>query len=218
MADAALDLGQCPACGFPLDGPVILVPAGVGAGSSRLLPATLIFAALAGSGATGYFLLDRPAETPTPVEQEFVELPEPAPVMPVTYVAPYPHAAKQTPEQVDPVVMDDKGQPGDVPPPKRVGPRPVPVVMKVDPKVAAVRHFDHPDDIAALPDLNTPDKVVLTGRVRALRIGSVHGKGSIDASKLIAEEVIITGDLSNEAAVTVNAPGGKVTVMGFVFG
>jgi hypothetical protein len=97
-------------------------------------------------------------------------------------------------------------------------PRPIGVVMKVDPKIAPKRHFDHPDDTAAVPDLNTGDRVTLTGKVRALRIGSVNGKGVIDASGLVAEEIIITGDLSNEAQVMLNAPRGKVTVGGYVAG
>jgi hypothetical protein len=90
--------------------------------------------------------------------------------------------------------------------------------MKVDPKIAPKRHFDHPDDTAALPDLNSNDRVTLTGRVRALRLGSVNGKGSVDASGLVAEEVLITGDMSSDATVIVNAPSGKVTLNGWVAG
>ena len=39
-----------------------------------------------------------------------------------------------------------------------------------------------------------------------------------DASRLAAEEIVITGDLISEAVVKLNAPGGKVTVGGFVLG
>lgn len=51
-----------------------------------------------------------------------------------------------------------------------------------------------------------------------LRIGSVNGNGAIDASALVAEEVVITGDLNGDAVVTLNAPGGKVTIGGYVVG
>jgi hypothetical protein len=103
-------------------------------------------------------------------------------------------------------------------PKKKDGPRPIGVVMKVDPKIAPVRNFDHPDDTAALPDLNITDRVVLTGKVRGLRIGSVNGKATLDASGLVAEEIVITGDLNSEATVKLNAPEGKVTIGGFVAG
>jgi hypothetical protein len=105
-----------------------------------------------------------------------------------------------------------------VDPPKNGGPRPVGVVMKVDPKIAPKRHFDNPDDTATLPDLNSGDRVTLTGKLRVLRIGSVNGNGAIDASGLVAEEIVITGDLNGDAVVTLNAPGGKVTIGGYVVG
>ena len=66
--------------------------------------------------------------------------------------------------------------------------------------------FDAPDDIASVPDLNSNDRVVLTGRVRILKLGAVNGKGVLDASGLLAEEIEIGGDMASEASVTVNAP------------
>ncbi|MBN9120836.1 MAG: hypothetical protein J0I06_17080, partial [Planctomycetes bacterium] len=142
--------------------------------------------------------------------------------------APFPHEAKRPDANTtnppappgEPPGTGDKGPPP-VPadPPKpNVGPRPVGVVMKVDPKIEPRRHFDHPNDTVALPDLNTGDRVTLTGKVRVLKLGSVNGKGIADASGLVAEEVVITGDLNNEARVLVNAPNGTVTVGGYVTG
>jgi hypothetical protein len=217
MTDDALDVGQCPACGFPLDGPVVLTTPG--ARGKRLFVAVILIAALASGGAAGYFFLDHDG-SPTPEQPpEFAAIPLPA--LPITHIAPFPHEPKQQSVNVSPKPVDPPG-PGDKQPPvvipKKEGPRPIGVVMKVDPKIAAVRNFDHPDDTAALPDLNTNDRVVLTGRLRALRIGSVNGKGSVDASGLIVEEIVITGDLNNEAVLNLNAPNGKVTLGGFVYG
>ncbi len=69
-----------------------------------------------------------------------------------------------------------------------------------------------------LPDLRSEDRVTLTGKVHTLKIGSVNGKATLDASGLDAEEVIIGGDLNESAVVKLNAPKGKVTISGFVVG
>lgn len=212
-ADDALDAGQCPACGFPFDGPVLL--ARPRAGGARVLLAGGVVAFLAGGGAAGYAFWPEPSAT----VQRPPEFAATEPAEPIVHVAPFPHEPKPNDPQAEPnPVPEVQPEPVAVPAPKREGPRPLGVVMKVDPKIAAVRHFDQPDDTAALTDVNTNDRVVLTGRLRGLRIGSVNGKGSIDASRLVAEEVVITGDLNSEAVVKLNAPGGKVTVGGFVSG
>ena len=51
VPDEALDLGQCPACGFPLDGPVVLGARAGGGG--RLFLALGGIAALAAGGVAG---------------------------------------------------------------------------------------------------------------------------------------------------------------------
>ncbi len=223
MTDDALDVGQCPACGFPLDGPLVLD------GTNKRRPPALLFAVagvlVAGAAGYAYFGQSEPTREVADARNDDT------PVTPIKHIAPFPHAPKprdpRSPDQ--PITLkpiDPNGTGGNkvqplVPPivePNRVGPRPIGVVMKVDPKIAPMRHFDQPDDMAALPDLNSGDRVVLTGKVRTLRIGSVNGKGSIDASGLIAEEIVITGDLNGEAVVTLNSPGGKVTLGGYVGG
>jgi hypothetical protein len=213
LSDNALDAEQCPQCGFPLVGPVVLVPAGSPVGGTRLLLSLTAALVLTGAG-TIYALTDwspQQAE-PDPAPRELAALPIEAPV--VVPVAPAPREVKPTnafPPPVEP--------PGPVAvEPKKDVPRPIGVVMKVDPKIAPKRHFDHPDDTAALPDLNTGDRVTLTGRVRVLKLGSVNGKSVLDASGLVAEEVIITGDVDRDAQVFLNAPNGKVTVGGYVTG
>jgi hypothetical protein len=211
VADESLDAGQCPACGFPFDGPVLL--AAPGRGGARMILAGGFVAALAGVAAGVAFWphSDAPAQPPP----AFVAATPSEPALPV---APFPHEPNPAEPQVEPNPTPDvKPEPVALPAPKREG-RPVGVVMKVDPKIAPVRHFDQPDDTAALTDVNTGDRVVLTGRLRGLRVGSVNGKGSIDASRLTVEEVVIAGDINSEAVVKLNAPGGKVTVGGFVLG
>jgi hypothetical protein len=244
MPDDALDTGHCPACGFPLDGPLVFASPGSRSHLTRYLITCGIVALLVGGGFAGYTLLHRPHDSPDPETADAGRPPESGPDDAVQSIAPYPHEPKQpdpgsvpptnpAPE-TPPVGPGDKGQPPPVDPPKKEGPippppppvdppkkevpRPIGVVMKVDPRIEPKRHFDHPDDTAAVPDLNSKDHVVLTGRVRILRLGAVNGKGSVDASGLVAEEVLITGDVSNEAMVTVNAPSGKVTLNGWVAG
>lgn len=224
MSDAALDVGQCPACGFPLDGPLVLDGA-----PRRHSPALLVAVAgalVVATGVAGYAFL-KPTDTPA-ADREVAREPDPEPpAVAVRHVAPFPHLPQprdaqppnQPPKAVPVVVNEKPPQPAPViEPPKHDGPRPIGVVMKVDPKIAPKRHFDSPHDTAALPDLNSGDRVTLTGKLRVLRIGSVNGSGSIDASGLVAEEIVITGDLNGEAVVTLNAPGGKVTIGGYVVG
>jgi hypothetical protein len=227
LTDEAIDAEQCPLCGFPLLGPVVLASPGsrVSGMWLVLLAATLLLAV----GGAIFVLSDRTSRFREPNQDEPQALAQRAtelPPEPVTHVAPAPHEPKRpeaigTPSPPNAPGIDDKGQPPvPVPfePPRRVGPRPVGVVMKVDPKIAPKRQFDHPDDTAALPDLNTGDHVVLTGRLRVLRLGAINGRGILDASGLVAEEVIITGDLSGEAQVQLSAPHGTVTVGGYVTG
>lgn len=213
LPDDALDAGQCPHCGFPLDGPVVLTAPAASSGA-RWLVAGAVVLLLGAAAVGGYAYLDRdePRTAPLPEVAAISVAEVPAP--PALPVAPLPHEPKPAPP---PPAPGDVAPPVE-PPKKKGGPRPVGVVMKVDPKIAPTRHFDHPDDTAALPDLNTGDRVTLTGKVRVLRLGAVNGKGVLDASGLVAEEVVITGDLGNEAQVLVSAPRGAVTVGGYVTG
>jgi hypothetical protein len=212
VTDDALDRGACPACGFPFDGPVVL---GAGArGAPRVLLAVTLMAAAGGAGAAGYFVSARAPAEPTREVTEEKKTPTPPREV---FVAPFPHeprrAANPDPKKVDPVPPVPP-----VEPPKKDGPRPVAAKVIVNPKVEPKRHFDQPDDIVQVLDVHSADRVVLTGRVRELRLSQVHGKGSVDASGLIAEEVTITADLNSEATVTLNAPNGKVSLRGFIGG
>jgi hypothetical protein len=208
LTDAALDAEACPLCGFPLVGPVVLSPA-AGPGGRRVVPVAA--ASLLVLVIVGVLLLDRePRTAVAPPTVEAVPVgaaPPAAPARATVQLAPMPREVRFV-----------AAPPADAAPEPRKVERPVGVVMKVDPKITPQRHFDHPDDTAALPDLRSGDNVTLTGRVRVLRLGSVGGNGVLDASGLTAEEVHITGDLGGESLVVLNAPNGTVTVGGYVSG
>lgn len=230
MTEEALDTEQCPRCGFPIDGPVVLAT-GQSATSPRwglIATLTLLVGAAVGMGYA--FLTTSRSETNQPTEVATI-LPENIPNVTVRHIAPFPHEPKRPDSgtnQANPPI-DPSGIGNPVPPippmpvavvepPKPDAPRPVGVQIKVDPKIAPIRHFDNPDDTISVPDLRTGDRVVLTGKVRVLQLGQVRDKGALDASGLIAEEVILGGDLTHEAQVQVNAPHGKVSVRGYVSG
>jgi|GEM_PF-3191097 len=224
VPDDALDVGQCPACGYPLDGPVVLTGVRPRTGQMRLFLALGMVTLLAGAGIAGYlhFAPATPSSPHTEPEVALLGSQQSTPLR--IYIAPFPHEPRARESiGVSPEVQSNPGEklqpkPMDVVIPKEEDPHPVGVVMKVDPKIAPVRKFDQPDDTATLPDLNSGDRVVLTGKLRGLRIGSVNGKASLDASGLVVEEIIITGDLNSQAVVQLNAPNGKVTIGGYVAG
>jgi hypothetical protein len=80
------------------------------------------------------------------------------------------------------------------------------------------RHLDYPYGAVSVADLTRADRLKLTGRVRLLRLGSISGNSILDASELVANEVIISGDVSHQAVVRLNAPKGVVRIGGHVVG
>jgi hypothetical protein len=243
LPDDALDAGQCSQCGFPLDGPVVLgTPDTRSVGPRLLIVAGSVLLVVACSVGYAFFGLSRAQTNQPAVEVAALPSSDPESAVPVLHGAPLPHELKHpdagatnpSPPPSDPPGVPDGGpQPNPEPPGggnknrppnpwlepvKKDAPRPVGVRMPVNPRIEPKRHFDHPDDTADVADLNTGDRVILTGKVRVLLIGSVNGKGVLDASGLVAEEIVIRADLNNEAQVLLHAPRGKVTVRGFVAG
>lgn len=234
LTDDALDAGQCPLCGFPLDGPVVLAAPGTTIGNASadprfLLPTAILFVLAMVVAVVAMSNWPVPQQRPVEFVAQPLAAPPPPPrpeLIPVPPLAPPPHepqrpGANPSAPIVGPPGIGDKKPPQPIavePPKKKDGPRPVGVGIAVNPKIEPKRHFDHPDDTAKVPDLNTGDRVILTGRVRVLKLGSVNGKGVLDASGLVAEEVIVGGDLSSDAQVLVSAPNGTVKVNGFVTG
>lgn len=129
MSDAALDAGQCPACGFPLDGPLVLDVA-----AHRRSPALLVAVAgaVVATGVASYAFL-QPTDTPA-ADHDITGTPDAGPpAVAVRHVAPFPHLPKP------PDAPDAKSTPEPRPVvelPKKAGPRPIGVVMKIDPKIA----------------------------------------------------------------------------------
>lgn len=219
VPDAALDAGSCPGCGY--DGPMVSVTSG----KWGWLVAT---AAVVGTGVAlgGYLLYPRHEPRKPAPPPQFAAVPVVAPRVP-PHVGPPVAPPPRPVETVPPRKAHSPPKPADpppavVPPPKPVGPtrpgRTIVLDPREEPGRKLERKLDNPAGTAAIPDLSGNDRVTLTGRVRALRIGSVNGKATIDASGLEADEVFITGDLDGDAVVKVNAPGGTVTVGGFVAG
>ncbi len=221
MPETALDTGQCPACGFPLEGPVVLNEQQ--RQESRPFPVLILSIAVGVLAIGTYAYFKRPEIPPRSLPPERpLATPEPEsavakhilPFTPSSLTNNAPRSERGAHNPADP--SDDKNaqERTAVVEPRKEPPRPTGIVMKIDPKIAPKRDFDNPDDTATLPDLATGDRVTLTGKLRVLKIGSVNGKASIDATGLVAEEIVISGDLNGEAVVQLNAPNGKVTIGG----
>lgn len=205
LPDSAIDAGACAACGFPLDGPLpVLAPR-----SSR----PLAFGALAllAAGAGAFALIRSPK--PEPERYPEVARVSPAPRPPQPEVAPLPHEPIAKPTDT----IEPKPQPKPQPKPELPAPKPGAVIL-IDPFDAPKRHIDVADAEVRVPDLHGEHEIVLSGKARVLKLGSLHGRVRLDASKLNVQEVIVAGDLHGDAQLVVSAPNGRVTVNGFVIG
>lgn len=217
VSDAALDAGQCPSCGY--DGPMVSLVAGA---KRAWLVVTL--AVITGGVALGGHLLirqptprlatpDTAVVIPPPVSQAHAPQNRGEPIAMQTAPAPRPVVPAQSP-MMEPIavapipvaVVSPKKQP------------PIGPVVRINAKEVRQQQLDNPVGIAAVADMNGEDRVTLTGKVRLLKIGSVGGKATLDASGLEAEEIVITGDLSKSAVVKLHAPNGKVTLGGHIVG
>jgi hypothetical protein len=213
VSDDTLDTGQCPACGY--DGAMMIR-------ANRKWAWLAATFAIVGVGlAVGAYLLvprqqwirqartqlippvsPTPARLPKPVKIDVAPAPRPVAreVKPVAKVqpAPQPHALSPPKKESAPA---------------RVGP-----VIRINAKEVHEKQIHNPDGVVLAADLNSNDHLTLTGQVRLLKIGTVGGKASLDASGLVAEEIVITGDVNDHAVVKLNAPNGKVMIGGHVEG
>jgi len=141
----------------------------------------------------------------------------PAP-KPEVAVAPPPHEppAKPVAPPADPK-PEPKPEPQPQPKPEPPAAKPG-AVVHIDPLDAPKRHIDIADAEVRVPDLHGEHQIVLSGTARVLKLGSLHGRVRVDASKLNVQEVIVAGDLHGDAQLVVSAPSGRVTVNGFVIG
>jgi hypothetical protein len=210
LPDSALDAGSCATCGFPLDGPLpVLAP------PRNARPLALGALAVLALGAGAYALFRAPTPEREP-EVARVEPRAPAAKHEVA-VAPHPHEPPAKP--VDVIEPKPQPKPEPKPEPKVEPPAAKPgAVVLIDPFDAPKRHIDIADAEVRVPDLHGEHQIVLSGKARVLNLGSLHGRVSVDASKLDVREVQISGDLHGDAQLVVSAPNGRVSVNGFVIG
>lgn len=213
VSDDALDAGPCPWCSY--DGAMV-------ARASRKwgwLAATLAVVVV-GLAAAAYLLVPRqqqwirqgrthPMATAAPAPVRPSERPEPD-------IAPAPRSV--VPRAQTRVSWEPAPPPHVFSPPKKNPAPRVGTIMRIDAREVREKQIHNPDGVVQVSDLNRDDRLTLTGKVRLLKIGTVSGKASLDASRLIAEEIVITGDVNEHAVVKLNAPNGKVTIGGYVEG
>ena len=211
ISDTALDAGDCPFCGY---GGAMIATASP---KRAWLLSTL--AVVVCGGAVGAYLLV-PRSERSPVVANKIVTAESAPTSRAPAIPSEPAIAPPTRTAVAPPPL----LPGAMPPaqPKKNpwntripldGP-----VDRIDAKAVREKRIDAPEGVVSVSDLNRDDRLTLTGTVRQLRIGTVGGKAVLDAAGLVAQEIIITGDLNGSAIVKLNAPGGRVSIGGHVDG
>jgi len=234
VSEAAFDRGTCPCCEHsflepvaapipPAPSPVVAQPIGPRSNSpssrNRFLVGVAV-AAVTVSGMVGVWqLLKRPvrpdevaevAATPPQPSAGLVPVgfdPEVRRVPPVREIAPAPRPANG--QHRDAVAV----QPAAVP----LAPAPRAKADAV--KVELVSVFDTPEKklnnptgTAEVLELSGTDHLVLTGKVKVLKIGQVNGEAVLDAAGLDVEEIVFTENVNGSAVVKLNAPGGKVRI------
>ena len=109
-----------------------------------------------------------------------------------------------------------------VPPPKPIPvappPKPPEKPIVIDPFDNAERKLDAPDGTAEVVELNGDDRIVLTGRVKVLKLNAVNGSIGFDASGLEAEEIILAGDINGNCTLKFGARNGRVSIRGLIVG
>ena len=211
VSDNVLDAGDCPCCGY--DGAMVSHASPKGA----WLVATIAVVGI-GLGVSAFLLAPRPTTIRYEPKLPFaVASPaEPQPPTPLKRtVAPAPRpivlAATRSPT-VPPAAIVPKRNPSN-PTGAPLGP-----VLRIDAKDVREKAINRPDGVLLVSDMNRDDRLTLTGRVRVLKIGTVGGNATLDASGLEAAEIVVTGDVNGHARVMLNAPGGRVTIGGLIEG
>ena len=75
--------------------------------------------------------------------------------------------------------------------------------------VAGVTKLDDPEGEYVVETVNNRT-VKLTGVVKRLKVGEVMNHGFLDASELVAKEIVIVRAIRSDSSVRLNAPNGKV--------
>jgi hypothetical protein len=88
----------------------------------------------------------------------------------------------------------------------------------IDPADNADLKLDAPMGTAELVPLDGDDRITLSGRVKILKVNSVNGSIQLDASRLVAEEIVLDGDVNGNCRLKLNSAGGRVTIRGAFVG
>lgn len=81
-----------------------------------------------------------------------------------------------------------------------------------------VREVNDASGQCEVEPLNGDARVKLVGKVKVLRVGSLHGAAILDASELEAQEIVVAGDINGGTVARLNAPRGTVRIQGDVNG
>jgi hypothetical protein len=205
VSDQALDAGECPFCGY--DGAMVAA-----ASPKRAWLLSTIAVVLCGGALGAYLLVPRSEPTRLGANEVATAPPPLPPSIPADpEVSPPPRSVVPPPVVAAPPVPPRKNPWN----PKLAVEGPV---ERIDAKAVREKRIDAREGVASVSDMNRDDRLILTGTVRQLRIGTVGGNAVLDASGLAAQEIIITGDLHGRATVKLNAPDGTVSIGGHVEG
>ncbi len=97
-------------------------------------------------------------------------------------------------------------------------PRPQEKPIIIDPLDNPNPKLDAPGGTAEVIALDGSDRIVITGRVKVLKLNSINGDAQLDASGLEAEEIILDGDVNGNCRLQLNSRNGKVTIRGAFVG
>jgi len=211
VSDQALDAGECPYCGYD--------DAMIAAGNPKRAWLFSTIAVVVCGGALGAYLLVprselRPVGANNFVAAESSRTSRAQSIPSGPSIAPMPRPA---------VPLSALSVVGMPPAPPRMNPWNPNVainglVERIDARAVREKRIDAPDRAVSVSDMNREDRLTLTGAVRQLRIGTIGGNAVLDASGLVAQEILITGDLNGGATVKLFAPDGKVSIGGHVEG
>lgn len=203
-----------PTAGLPADASELNAPVPRAPGGSRVLvgAATFLLGTLCGvGGLLGFQAIDwakfnkgepevaAKPEEPTPTGNSHPPLAGPA-------IAPMPHEPAAKPE---PLAF---GPGPDEPEPEA---KQVQVPM---PGHVETHDFNEPKDTRSVPALRKGEHVVLRGRVKTLRLRGLDSGATLDASKLEAAVIIVSGKIDGRSTLKLNAPGGVVQISAKVDG
>ncbi len=206
-----------PTAGLPSDVSELQKTPAAKAGGSSFFAWAAVFALGVGTG-VGSLLGWQAAFPPTPRDEhpDTARNEPPSPSLPPVKqfaLAPMPHEPRRLPEPQQP---QPPTQPVVEPPQPQPEPKPAP---KPEQLVGAdVFELNQPDAVHTLPLMRKGERVVLKGKVKTLRIAGLDAGAILDASKLEADTIHISGKIDGRSVLRLYAPAGVVTFAAGVAG